>query len=67
MQGKKKTHLLKYEMGKWRFWRCYSGDRLKYCSLPYCTLLVYIELPDDAQINLELYTLSNFFKEGTNV
>ena len=28
---------------------------------------ISIEIPDDAQINDELYTFSNFFNQGTNL
>ena len=28
---------------------------------------ISIEIPDDAQINDELYTSSNFFNQGTNL
>ena len=27
----------------------------------------YTEIPDDTQLNDELYTLSNFFNQGTNL
>ena len=43
------------------FLQCYSTDWLKYCSLPYCTLLLLKFLPNYAQLNDKLYTFSQTF------
>ena len=41
------------------FRRWYSGDWLQNC--PATFQFISIEIPDDAQINVELYTFLNFF------
>ena len=65
---KKEKSSKKYEVSKWSFGDAYSGDSLKYCLLAQCIFsFISIEIPDDAQINDELYTFSKFFNQGTNL
>ena len=51
-QEKGNSSSRRYERNKWNF-----GN----------TTVLYIEIPDDPQINYELYTFLKFFNQGTNL
>ena len=51
-----------YEMSKWSF-----GHGILVTDWNATLHFINIEIPDDAQINDEPYTFSNFFNQGTNL
>ena len=64
MQRKKKIHLLRNM--KWvnrvlamQFWWLIE----KLCLPHFTVFIIFIEIPDDAQIDVEIYTLSNLFNQ----
>ena len=66
IQQAEKKENLSCERKEIQFWRCYSGDWLKYVLFTATLHFISIEIPDDAQINDDLHTFSNFFNQGTN-
>ena len=58
-EKKENSSSKRYEMSKWSF-----GDAIlvtDWKTVPATFQFISIEIPDDAQINVELYTFLNFF------
>ena len=58
-EKKENSSSKRYEMSKWSF-----GDGIlvtDWKTVPATFQFISIEIPDDAQINVELYTFLNFF------
>ena len=60
---KKENSSKRYETSKWSFGNAILVTDWKTVPAKFHCLLVSIENPDDAQINVELYNLSNFFNQ----
>ena len=58
-EKKENSSSKRYEMSKWSF---SDGILVTDCkTVPATFQFISIEIPDDAQINVELYTFLNFF------